>query len=427
MKRIGNIWNDVCDKSNIHLAIRNAAKRRQDRFLLSHTQTYAEEICEMLSSETYSFSPLKKMVVHDPKERVIDYAVTYPDKVLINSVLNVLRNRVIPKYIDNTYSSIKGRGLHQCAARIKKAVKKYPDSCYLQTDVKKFYHSIDHDICMRELRRYIKDAKCLRFLDTLIANHERGIPIGISLGSYIANLYLTRIDRWVHEELKPIMYVRYMDDMLMLFDEKKKAHEAKNKLSNKLLEYKLTLKENARIGPVSKGVSMIGYVFYPTHALLRKNIRERMRRKAKSVKNLGNAAWKEQMASYYGWCVHADCRHLMRKMFGDKYKEFNMEYKRLSEKRTSENFFGLPKEARVSIRELIGKEIVLLEYKDVVIRGEKKGAVKFCFPNEDVEHLFLTRSEPVCDRLQQDSKYMPCLVRMVERHTKGGKTYYSYE
>lgn len=427
MKRIGNIWNEVCDKDNIRLAIRRAASRRADRHLLSHVDEYMEDIHAMLVEETYRFSPLRHMTVYEPKERIIDYAVAYPDKVLVNSVLNVLKERVIPKYIENTCSSIKGRGLHQCAERIKRAAKRYPNAVYLQTDIRKFYHSIDHDLCKAELRRYIKDAKCLRFLDRLIDNHDGGVPIGISLGSYIANLYLTGIDRWVYAELKPIMYVRYMDDMLMLFEDKGEAHKALDRLKGKLREYKLELKPNARIAPVSKGIYMIGYVFYPTHTRLRKNIRERMRRKARKVGQLSGKAWKEQMASYYGWCVHADCAHLMRTMFGEKYKMFGMDYKRLSDKKVTENFFGLPKESRMSIRDLIGKEIVLLDYKDVVIRGESKGAVKFCFADDEVPRLFLTRSEPIRERMKRDYEYMPCLVRMIERATQGGKKYYIYE
>lgn len=428
MKRIGNIWHEVCDKDNIRLAIRGAVKKPSDRFLLRHMEEYVEDIHAQLTTETYRFSPLKHMIAHDPKERVIDYAVTYPDKVLINCVLNVLKGGIIPKYIENTHSSIKGRGLHQCAGRIKRAVKRYPNAVALQTDIKKYYHSIDHDKCKAELRRYIKDAKCLRFLDTLIDNHDQGVPIGISLGSYIANLYLTRVDRWVYDELQPLMYVRYMDDMLMLFPTKGEAHVALDMLTEKLAEYGLMVKNNARICPVSMGVSMIGYVFYPTHTLLRKNIRERMRKKARAVRHLTGDAWKEQMASYYGWCVHADCRHLMQVMFGERYQLIkDMEYKKLNEKRTAENFFGLPRESRVSIRDLVGQDIVLLDYKEVVIHGERKSAVKYCTTEDDTPHLFLTRSEPIRDRLSRDIEYMPCVVTIVEKTTKGGRKYLIYE
>lgn len=316
MKRIGqNIWNDICDKDNIRKALHDATGEIA-------REGQVDEIYNMLVNETYEFHPFKHMVVKDPKERIIDYAITYPDKVLINSVLNILKFKIIPKYIDNTYSSIKGRGLHKCSKRIKRALKEHPNAVCLQTDIKKCYPSINQNICKQELRKYIKDTKCLKFLDTLLNNHHSGIPIGISLGSYIVNLFLTSTDRWVYTELKPLLYIRYMDDQLMLFNTKEEAKAALSKLNKKLKEFDLTLKNNAKIAPVYCGIHMIGYVFFPTHVKLRKRIKQNMKRKLKKVANTSNKVWKQQMASYYGWCNHANCKNLMRKTFKEKLNLF---------------------------------------------------------------------------------------------------------
>lgn len=424
MKRIGGkLWNRICDRSNIRKAIIDATRKSNEPIDM---ESWIEEIRDMLVNETYYFHPLKRIVRYEPKERIIDYAITYPDKVLIGCVMNELKPVLIPKFTETTYSSIKGRGLRQCCNRIKKSVRRYPDAYYLQTDIRKFYPSIDHDICIQELSRYIKDAKCLRFLERLIGNYDNGIPIGISAGSYLGNMYLTRVDRWIYEELRPLAYVRYMDDQLMIFHSKEEAHKAKDKLRMKLSEFRLEMKNNARICPVNKGISMVGYVFYPTHTRLRKNIRENMKRKARRVAHLEGAEWKRQMASYHGWCTHGDCKHLMRKTFGNKYDLF-MEYKRLSEKKQQDNFFGLPKESRVSIRDLVDKDVVMVEYMDVTIRGEPKMAVKFCFPDSEEPRLFLTRSETLRDKITRDRDYMPCVVTILERTNKAGRGYYTYE
>ena len=246
MKRIGqNIWEDICQISNIQEAFCNSLnlRKKQDQKLFNNMDECVENIHKMLVNETYKFSPLRHIIVHDPKERIIDYAVTYPDKILINCVLNVLKDRLIPKYIKNTYSSIKGRGLHQCANKIKKTLEQYPNSYYIQTDIQKYYPGIDQDLCKKEFRKYIKDKKCLKFLDTLLSNHNQGIPIGISIGSYEANLFLTRFDRWVYDELKPLAYVRYMDDQLSFFETKEQAKDALMKIKEKIKEFKLIIKK----------------------------------------------------------------------------------------------------------------------------------------------------------------------------------------
>ena len=432
MKRIGqNIWNDICNPQNIEGAIYDAVKAKKEEFLLENIDHYIEEIHTLLITETYEFHPLKHMITYDPKERIIDYSITYPDKVLINCVLRCLKTRIIPKYIENTYSSIKGRGMHSCSKRIKRGIRKYPDAFYLQTDIRKYYNSINQVKCKGELRKYIKDKKLLRFLDKLIDNHSLGIPIGISLGSYMANLYMTGIDRWVYEELKPLMYTRYMDDQLMLFETKEEAHEALRKLKEKLKEYDLDLKNNERIAPVKNGISMIGYVFFPTHTKLRKNIKKSIKKKAKQIKDLNGNSWKQQMASYYGWCMHADCKNFMRKTFGlNKYNLFmENNYKRLKDIQKDNNFFGLPRESRVSITELIDRDIVLFEYQEVTIRGESKLAVRFKYPDDEEkkDYLFLTKSNVLKEKIIKNSDNFPAIVTILEKTGKGGRTYYTCE
>lgn len=105
-----------------------------------------------------------------------------------------------------------------------------------------------------------------------------------------------------------------------------------------------------------------------------------------------------------------------------------MEYERLSEKKQQKNFFGLPKESRVSIKDLIDQDIVVMEYMNVVIRGESKIAVKFCFlEGDETPKLFFTRSETIKDKLSSDEEYLPCVITIREKVNKGGRKYYTYE
>lgn len=437
MKRIGKLWSRICDFDNIRLAIHNATKDAPDRsdnsIVLARFEQCVEEIHTMLKNETYKFHPLRRMVLYEPKERIIDYMKTYPDKILITCVLNVLKGELIPKYIENTYSSIKGRGLHKCCEKIKKTIKKNPNAYYVLTDIKKYYSNIDHELCKQKLRMYIKDTKCLRFLDAMVDTHNQGLAIGLSLSSYLANLNLCDVDRWIYKALHPLLYVRYMDDQLMIFETKEDAHRALAMLHERITEQKLELKNNAIVAPISSGISVIGYNFYPTHTLLRKNIRERMKAKARVLQKtkLSDEQWKQQMAPYYGWCIHANCRHLMRKIFGERYKLFEkniMQYERLRAKKEQNNFFGLPKDARVSITQLKDKDIVIWGFMEVTLFNERKLAVKFCYPDDDgEEHMFLTRSDTIREKLKADEEYLPCVVTIREKKTTGGKTYLSYE
>ena len=103
------------------------------------------------------------------------------------------------------------------------------------------------------------------------------------------------------------------------------------------------------------------------------------------------------------------------------------EYKKLSEIKESINFFGLPKDKRISILNLVGVEIVILDYLEVSIKGEKKIAVKFSYAdNDDENYLFITRSETIKDKLEKDQQYFPCIITIIEKTTTNGRRYFSY-
>ena len=194
-----------------------------------------------------------------------------------------------------------------------------------------------------------------------------------------------------------------------------------------LEQLKLTVKDSWRIAPATYGIDFIGYKFFPTHTQLRKRIKLKMQKRVRQLTKQGvdDATFKRQLASHFGWCKHGDCRHLLRTTLKDKIILFekNMEYKRLSEIREAENWFGLPKSKRVSIQELFGKDVVFFEYLTATIRGEEKVVVKFGYPeNPEDYHMFITRSDVMKARLERDKDVMPFVATI-----KQVKNYTAYE
>ena len=100
-----------------------------------------------------------------------------------------------------------------------------------------------------------------------------------------------------------------------------------------------------------------------------------------------------------------------------------MEIRRLSEIKEANNWFGLSKDKRISIKKLFDTEIVFFESIDITIKGENKIAVKFAYPENLEEPLyFITRSDVIRDRLQNDAEHMPFLATV-----KRIKNYTAYE
>lgn len=431
MKRYGNLWALVCDRANIELAADNALKgkrpnKERDQFKANRKELL-DELEASLINETYHFSFLKWFTVYEPKERKIHHSPFYPDKILHHCVMNVVKPLIIEKMTADAYGSIEGRGVTMAADKLKKALRNNPDCYFLQIDCRHFYPSIDHDVCKEAVRRVVKCPKTLKMIDAIIDVHEEGLAIGVYPSQYLANLMMAKIDHWAKEVLRAKYYFRYMDDIVILVPDKATAKEYLERIKIELEKLKLTIKDSWRIAPATYGIDFIGYKFFPTHTQLRKRIKLKMQRRVRQLTKQGvdDATFKRQLASHFGWCKHGDCRNLLRTTLKDKIILFekNMEYKRLSEIRESENWFGLPKSKRVSIKELFDKDVVFFDFLTATIRGEEKVVVKFGFPdNPEDYHMFITRSDVMKSRLERDRDVMPFVATI-----KQVKNYTAYE
>lgn len=423
MKRYGNLWPLICDRNNIELAADKALKGKQitkdRRRFIDNRQKLLDDIEQSLKDESYQFGDLYSFTVFEPKERTIHCPRFYPDRILHHALMNIVVPLFIGKFTADTYGSIKGRGIKMAVEKLSKALSQNPDWYYLQVDMRHFYESIDHDIAKQQIRRVIKCRKTLEMFDSIIDVHPVGMPIGSYTSQYIGNLVLSPVDHWAKEEARVKHYYRYMDDIVFLVPDKASVHRLLNELKLVVDSLRLTLKNNIRIAPVTAGIDFIGYRFFPTHTRLRKRIKLRMQRNVRRLikRNVSDEFFKRKTASHFGWCMHANCRNLLRKTLSTKLHLFekNMEIKRLSDIRKQNNWFLLSKDQRVSIEALVNVEIVFWEFLEAKIKGESKTVVKFSYPNKTTEfHYFITRSEVIRDRLEKDRELLP-FVASVKR------------
>src|SRR5690606_3676735 len=212
----------------------------------------------------------------------------------------------------DTYSCIKGRGIHKCSYNLRKALKDETSVYCLKLDVTKFYPSVDHDVLKSLLRKKFKDADLLWLLDEII-DSASGLPIGNYLSQYLANFYLTYFDHWMKEQKLVKHYFRYADDLVILADDKTYLRALLNDIKTYFKDnLKLEVKGNHSVFPVSEGIDFVGYVHFPTHTLLRKSIKQNFARKLKKNPS------QETVASYMGWAKHANTKNLLKKLLPDE-------------------------------------------------------------------------------------------------------------
>lgn len=320
MKRLNNLFDRIVDRNNIELADIKARRNKRNRYgILKHDKTHDLDnyILELLLKfGLYRTSKYDTFKIYEPKERIIYRLPYYPDRILHHAIMNIMESIWINIFTKDTYSCIKGRGIHSLLNNLTFDLRKDPNSTKYcaKMDIKKFYPSIDHDILKIIIRKKVKDKKLLFILDEII-DSASGVPIGNYLSQFFANLYLAYFDHWIKEELKVKYYYRYADDIVLLSDSKTqlKSWILAIKIYLKYI-LKLSLKDNYQIFPVaSRGIDFVGYVSFHNYIKLRKSIKNNLKRLLNRYTRgkLNKESLTKRISSYFGWLQYCDSKHLL--------------------------------------------------------------------------------------------------------------------
>lgn len=306
MRRYKNLFQDIIKIENIRKADKKARRGKLKQHgvqkHLQNQENNLEILRQSIINGSVKTSDYKTFICYDGKERLISRLPYYPDRVYQHSLVNILEPVFYKIFSSDSYSCIKGRGVHKASYNLRKYLKDIKGTKYcLKLDIEKFYPSVDNNILKIKLRRKFKDEKILRMLDEIIDSNQ-GLPLGNITSQFFANYYLTWFDRFIREDLKVRYYLRYADDMVLLSNNKEHLHESLKKIENYLSgRLNLKVKSNYQVFPVeSRGIDFVGYVHYHTHTLIRKSIKQRYK-KSKNKRN------------HNGWLIHCDSKNLRRK------------------------------------------------------------------------------------------------------------------
>ena len=314
MKRIGNIFNTIVSKENLLVSELKARKGKAFQYGVRVFDKNKAELIDQLHNElkskTFKTSQYTTFTVFEPKERLVFRLPYFPDRILHHAIMNKIEPLFTKWFTNDTYSSIKGKGIHNAANNLKKALKDKSNTKHcLKLDIVKFYPNVNHEILKQQLRKKFKDQDLLWLLDEIIESAD-GLPIGNYLSQYFANFYLTSFDHWIKEEKQIKHYFRYADDIVILSNSKEHLHQILSDIKHYLNDnLKLKIKKNYQVFPVeARGIDFVGYVFYHTHTLLRKSIKKRFAKAISKKKN------KQTIAAYNGWTKHCNAKHLLKKL-----------------------------------------------------------------------------------------------------------------
>ena len=136
------------------------------------------------------------------------------------------------------------------------------------------------------------------------------MPLGNLTSQFFANVYLNELDYFVKHELKAKYYIRYVDDFIILHNNKEILQEWKNRIKEFLGIIKLELHEKkSKVYPLYKGANLLGFrVFYHYKLPRKSNARYFMRRlnKFTEVLHKNKVVADDIMKSVAGWLAYAE-------------------------------------------------------------------------------------------------------------------------
>jgi hypothetical protein len=210
-------------------------------------------------------------------------------------------------------------------------------------DIQRYFPSIDHGLLKEKLRRGVRDERVVDLLDRIIESSPQstaephyfpgddlltpldrriGIPIGNLTSQFFANLYLDGFDQYLKQVLKVRPYLRYVDDMVVLDQDKVRLAEIRAAVCERLAADRLRLHpRKAHVTPVTEGLNLLGYVVWPNRRRLRNDNGYRFARKLRRMAaayQAGYLEWPKVVASTQSWighAKHADTAGLRRTIF----------------------------------------------------------------------------------------------------------------
>ena len=243
-----------------------------------HIEYTIDRLHNDLDNMTWQPDAYREFMTRKEVKRRIVNEPSFRDRILQNSITVKTFPLFAPKFIYHSYAATPGKGpllAAMTAQSFMRAARHNGPVYVLQCDIHHYYDSVRHDILMEQISRTIRDKRLLEIWWRMIHGFHGDTGTGIALGARTnqlgANIYLNVLDHFVKDCMGWRYYLRFMDDFLLIGNDKQELRRALADIKW-LLDTALRLKLNDRtkIFSVTQGADYVGYRIFLDHLLPRK-------------------------------------------------------------------------------------------------------------------------------------------------------------
>ncbi len=319
----------------------------------SHMLENVYNLYQSLHKGVYRTSGYSHFTVYEPKKREIQ-TLRYADRV----VQHVLCDEVLSPYftkraiIDNAVCQV-GKGTHFALDRFQSQLRsftaKHGNKGYiLKCDILKYFPGIPHDTLKNLFCAHIRDDKIKKLLCCIIDSYNtsedylkaygydclnpdpvktgRGVPIGNQTSQVFGMFYLNSVDRLVKEQLRVKIYSRYMDDFVIVHEDKEFLKSVLAKITQAVHALGLKFNSKTQIFPLKNGVTYLGFRFFVREngkvvKTVKRQTKDRLRWRARLLKKaveenlVTPERIRQSLSAFHGHLKHSKNYRLEKELY----------------------------------------------------------------------------------------------------------------
>ena len=286
-----------------------------------------------LEDGTYKTRKTKVFIVDGAHKREA-MGVAFRDRVYQRSLNdNAIYPAMVKSFIYDNGACQKNKGTNFSRERLvcflQRYYRKHGTKGYvLQCDIKGYYPNMRHDVVEKTFRKQLPPE--IHEMACEVMRGQYSGEVGYLPGSQMIQIagisVLNGLDHFIKERLRIKLYTRYMDDFILIHEDKEYLEKCREEIAKQLepMGFELHPKKT-RIYPIKEGIKYLGFIYRLTgtgkvvRTVLPKNVKSYRRKLFRLVKlaKKGKISHEKVDECYRSWRAHAekgDSTKLLRRM-----------------------------------------------------------------------------------------------------------------
>lgn len=324
-----DVQRDICSFESLYKAMnkckRNVMWKGSVAGYVKNGLTNCLKLHQQLVDGKYKIDDYTIFYVHEPKERRI-VSTRFKDRVFQRSLCDNYLYRAITRgfIYDNCACQI-GKGVDFAMDRLDTHLHRFyrknaQNGYVLKCDLSNYFGSTPHDVAKRAVQKRVDDKWVYDMVCDIVDsfNQDKNPDVGMGLGSQVTQLIqlavLDDLDHIIKEKLHIKHYIRYMDDFILIHEDRRHLKYCLEVIREHLNNLGLQL--NARktqLFPLKNGIKFLGFHFYLTETgkVIRKIESKNISHERRKLKKLfyrveqGYMTLEDVECCFVSWKAHA--------------------------------------------------------------------------------------------------------------------------